>query len=99
MGKEIMDDDIIFPANIVTCPECSVVFQHNKINGIALIQAIKNIDARKRMYCKLSLDDLERIQIKQGSIEFSEAKKIILDNFNDFVRDIQTILGLGAEAE
>lgn len=94
-----MDDDIIFPANIITCPDCGTTFQHNKINGIALIQAIKNIDARKRMYCKLSLDDLERINNKNGNIEFSEAKKIVLDNFNDFVRDIQTILGLGAEVE
>jgi hypothetical protein len=89
----------IFPATQITCPHCGVVFEHNKINGIALIQAIGNIDARKRMYCKLSLDDLERLSKTSGQISFPEAKKIILDNFNDFVRDIQTILGLGTEAE
>jgi hypothetical protein len=93
-----MEEEIIFPANIITCPHCATTFQHNKINGIALIQAISSIDSRKRMYCKLSLDDLERLSRNEG-INFPEAKKIILDNFNDFVRDIQTILGLGAEAE
>lgn len=89
----------IYRASQVVCPTCGSVFENNKINGIALIQTIQNIDARKRMYCKLSLDDLERLSKNSGTITFPEAKKIILDNFNDFVRDIQTIMGLGAEAE
>ena len=94
-----MTEAAVYPAAQVTCPHCSTTFEHNKINGIALIQAVQSIDARKRMYCKLSLNDLERLEAAKGSITFPEAKKIVLDNFNDFVRDIQTILGLGAEAE
>jgi hypothetical protein len=90
--------DPLYRASHVTCPSCGTAFEHNKVNGIALIEAVQNIDSRKRMYCKLSLDDLERLSAK-GSITFPEAKKVVLDNFNDFVRDIQTILGLGAEAE
>lgn len=91
--------DIIFKANYVTCPNCSQEFEHNKVNGIALINAVQGIDARKRMYCKLSLDDLERISRSSGHIEFMQAKKIVLDNFNDFVRDINSILGFGLDAE
>jgi len=89
----------IYKASSITCPTCGTSFENNKINGIALIQTIQNIDARKRMYCKLSLNDLERLSATTGSIPFSEVKKIILDNFNDFVRDIQVIMGLGADAE
>lgn len=90
----------IYGAPTATCPSCGTTFEHNKVNGIALIQAVQSIDARKRMYCKLALDDLERIGSKgNGQITFPEAKKVVLDNFNDLVRDIQTILGLGVDAE
>jgi hypothetical protein len=89
----------IYRATQVVCPTCGSTFENNKINGIALIQTIQNIDARKRMYCKLSLNDLERLSTSTGTIPFSDVKKIILDNFNDFVRDIQTIMGLGDDAE
>ena len=91
-------EEVIHQANIVTCPHCMNTFENNKVNGLALQQAVANIDARKRMYCKLSLDDLERLG-RTGSISFPEAKKIVLDNFNDLVRDINTILGWGVEAE
>lgn len=89
----------IYNSSHVVCPACGTTFENNKINGMALIQTVQNIDARKRMYCKLSLDDLERLSKNTGAVTFPEAKKIILDNFNDFVRDIQTIMGLGTEAE
>jgi hypothetical protein len=91
-------EEVIHQANIVTCPHCSLSFENNKVNGLALQQAVANIDARKRMYCKLSLDDLERLG-RAGAISFPEAKKIVLDNFNDLVRDINTILGWGVEIE
>ena len=91
-------EDVIYQANVVTCPHCSKIFENNMVNGLALQQAVGSIDARKRMYCKLSLDDLERLG-RLGVISFPEAKKIVLDNFNDFVRDINTILGWGVEAE
>jgi hypothetical protein len=92
-------DEPIYRATHIVCPACGNSFENNKINGIALIQTIQNIDARKRMYCKLSLNDLERLSATTGSIPFNDVKKIILDNFNDFVRDIQTIMGLGEDAE
>jgi hypothetical protein len=91
-------EEYVHQANIVTCPHCLRAFENNKVNGLALQQAVASIDARKRMYCKLSLDDLERLG-RAGAINFPEAKKIVLDNFNDFVRDINTILGWGVEAE
>jgi hypothetical protein len=91
-------EENIYQANIVTCPHCSKTFDNHMVNGLALQQAVSSIDARKRMYCKLSLDDLERLT-RAGTIGFPEAKKIVLDNFNDFVRDINTILGWGLEAE
>jgi hypothetical protein len=89
----------LFSAPAIVCPHCGEPFIHNKINGIALLQTAASIDARKRMYCKLSLDDFERLSKDTGTVTFAQSKKIILDNYNDFVRDIQTILGLGNEAE
>lgn len=68
------------------------------VNGIALIDAANRIDTRKRMYCRLVLDSIERLD-RTGELRFPIAKKIILDNFNDFCRDTQTIIGFGADAE
>ena len=82
--------------NSVVCPHCGKSFYHNKVNGIALLEIIQNIEARKRMYCRLSLDALERDL--SGELP-KNVKKIILDNFNDFARDIHTLLGFGREVE
>lgn len=87
MGAEL------FPANIATCPNCNHKFAHNKINGVSLVAAIGDIDARKRMYCRLTLDALERAAL-QKQLTFNDIKKIFLDAINDFNRDVQTILGL-----
>lgn len=88
----------IFQPNIIVCPSCNHYFEHNMINGVALIDATHRIDARKRMYCRLVLDSVERLD-KGGALTFPSIKKIILDSFNDFNRDTQTIIGLGADAE
>lgn len=90
--------EIIYKANLVVCPSCNTKFEHNKVNGIALIQAASDIEARKRMYTKLMLDSIEALS-RRGSMEFSSIRKIILDNINDFARDVDTILGIGAEVE
>ena len=90
--------DMTFEATIVVCPHCGQHFEHNKVNGIALFEAAQNIEKQKRMYCKLSLDALERID-KNGPITFPQTKKILLDNFNDFTRAIHTIIGYGREVE
>jgi hypothetical protein len=87
-----------FETNVVVCPHCNQSFEHNKINGVALIEAASDIEKRKRMYCKLSLDALERLQ-KEDKLNFPQIKKIILDNFNDYTRDIHTIIGFGRDAE
>ena len=94
-----MDTAPVYTGTAITCPKCGANFINNTVNGMALIHTVSSIDSRKRMYCKLSLDDLERISTAKGHIDFIDAKKILLDNFNDFVRDIQTILGIGTEAE
>lgn len=86
MGAEI------FPANIAACPNCGTTFAHNKINGISLVATVADIEARKRMYCKLALDSIERLA-ESKELKFQMIKKIFLDNMNDFNRDIQSILG------
>jgi len=88
----------VFSANLAVCPNCNHAFNHNKVNGVALIQAVNDIDARKRMYCRLTLDSLERLSLEK-TLTFDLIKKIVLDNFNDFNRDVQTTLGWGDEAE
>lgn len=92
MGAEL------FPANVATCPSCGTTFPHNKINGVSLIATVSDIDARKRMYCKLGLDSIERLA-QERELKFNMIKKIFLDNFNDFNRDIQSILGYTDEVE
>jgi hypothetical protein len=90
MGAEI------FQANIAVCPSCQTQFAHNKVNGLAIIEAVSSIDARKRMYSRLTLDQLERLA-QEKTLTFDMIRKLILDNFNDFNRDVQTILGWGAD--
>lgn len=92
MGAEV------FAGNVATCPNCNTTFAHNKVNGVAMVAALADIDARKRMYCRLTLNDLERKAL-QKTLTFDEVKKVFLDNINDFNRDIQTILGLDEDAE
>lgn len=84
--------------SIAVCPHCGNAFNHNKINGLALIEAITDIEARKRTYCRLTLDSLERMALDK-TLDFKMIKKVILDNFNDYNRDVQTILGWGTDAE
>jgi hypothetical protein len=88
----------VFSPNLVWCPKCKHQFENNMINGLALIEAVNRIDSRKRMYSKLALDDIER-HIREGTLTQARAKKIIFDNFSDFYRSVQTILGMGNEVE
>jgi hypothetical protein len=91
-----MDKSVAFPANLVVCPACQNQFQHNKVNGLAIIEVLGDISARKRMYCRLTLDSLERLATEK-TLTFTMIKKIVLDNFNDFDRDIHTMLGFGED--
>lgn len=96
-----MESDNVFPANIVSCPKCNHTFENNRINGLAVIEAVNHIDARKRMYCKLALDSIEKL-VRDGYMDhqtYTKIKKTVLDNFNDWGRDVQTILGLGNNVE
>lgn len=86
----------VFQGNLAVCPNCNHSFSHNKVNGLAVVEAVNDIDARKRMYCRLTLDRLENMALDK-TLTFDMIKKVILDNFNDFNRDIQTILGWGAD--
>ena len=85
-------------ANIVVCPHCGKDFVYSRINGVALVQLVNDIEARKRMYLKLILDAFERL-IKEDSFTLATSRKIIFDNVNDFARDIHTYLGFGTESE
>lgn len=92
MGAEV------FAGNIATCPNCGAAFAHNKVNGVALVAAASDIDARKRMRIRLILNDLEDLA-NTKQLAFRDIKKIFLDGINDFNRDVQTILGLDEDAE
>ena len=87
-----------FDSNLVVCPHCNQNFEHNKVNGVAIVEAASDIEKRKRMYCRLSLEALERLD-REGSLNFPQVKKIILDSFNDYTRNIHTIIGFGQDAE
>lgn len=91
-----MEMQIVFEPNIVSCPKCEHVFANNRINGLALIEAVNHIDAQKRIFSKLALDTLEA-QLTER--EFKIVRKVFLDRFNDWGRSIQTILGMGHEIE
>jgi hypothetical protein len=82
--------------NIVVCPHCDQQFIYNKVNGVSLVQAAQDVEARKRVYIKLMLDML---QSRLTEEDFKPTKKIVLDHFNDMIRDVHTIMGFGTEAE
>jgi hypothetical protein len=84
--------------NIIACPKCETTFEYNKVNGLAQVEVAQSIESRKRMYLKLTLDALERLY-RENNPTFGVVKKIILDNVNDYTRDIHTILGFGEDAE
>lgn len=89
--------DKTLAANIIVCPHCNNVFEHNKVNGIALLEIVQLIDAKKRMHCRLTLDSLERTLGKTP--EFASAKKAVLDGYNELARDVNTALGFGLDLE
>jgi len=87
--------------NVVVCPYCDKAFEHNKINGIALVELASDIEARKRTCLKLTLDTIDS-EVRAGNLsaaEFQKLRKIILDNVNDMIRDIHTHIGFGLESE
>lgn len=87
---------IVFEPNTVSCPKCDHVFTNNRINGLALIEAVNHIDAQKRVYSKLALDTLQE---QLSPEDFRVVRKVVLDRFNDWNRSIQTILGMGRDVE
>lgn len=86
----------MFEDNTVSCPKCEHVFVNNRINGLALIEAINHIDSQKRTYSKLALTTLEEQLSPQ---DFKVVRKVFLDRFNDWGRSIQTLLGMGKEVD
>jgi len=83
--------------NIVVCPHCEKDFVHNRVNGIALLDIIQNVQTKTRVHSRLTLDTLERFY---GANEIPRAvRKAILDGYSDLARDVQTILGFGVDAE
>jgi hypothetical protein len=84
-------------AHSVVCPNCANSFEHNKVNGIALLEIVQTIETRKRMHCRLTLDAVERADL--SAAQFRAIKKAILDGYNDLARDIHTTLGFGVDVE
>lgn len=85
-----------FTPNEVVCPKCDTQFTSNRVNGLALVEVATSIESRKRMHCRLTLNNLER-EFK-GQLP-PAVKKAVLDGYNDLSRDVLTILGFGNEAE
>ena len=81
--------------NIVICPSCEHQFAHNRVNGIALLEIVQKVEALKRMYCRLTLNSIE----KDLNTLPPQVRKTILDNYGDFARDIHATLGFGVDAE
>lgn len=88
--------ETLFTPNIVVCPKCDHQFQNNRVNGLALIEAINHIDSQKRAFSKLALNSLEE---QLDPKDFKIVRKVFLDRFNDWGRSIQTLLGMGQEVE
>lgn len=88
----------VIQSNTVKCPSCSTRFENNVVNGIALVDLVGRIDSRKKMYCRLTLDSIERLE-ESRNLSVATIKKIILDNLNDYNRDVQTMLGWGLDVE
>lgn len=82
--------------NIVQCPNCKETFQHDRVNGLALIELASSINARKKMQCRLTLNDLER---EYGGEIPHNVRKLVLDGYNELARGIATLIGYGTEAE
>ena len=84
--------------NEVLCPHCNKTFMYNRINGLAQVEVAQDIESRKRVYCRLALNAIERMY-RDGIPQYSSIRKVIMDNFNDFTRDTHAILGFGEEVE
>jgi hypothetical protein len=84
--------------NEVICPHCNKKFLYNRINGLAQVEVAQDIESRKRVYCRLALNDIERLY-RDGVPPYAYIRKIIMDNFNDLARDIHAMLGFGEEVE
>lgn len=83
--------------NLVVCPHCDTQFENNRVNGMALLEVVQMLEAKKRMHCRLTLNTLE--------MEFPDRKlppaikKAVLDGYNDLARSLHTALGFGLESE
>jgi len=84
--------------NVVVCPHCGNAFEHNKVNGVALVELASDIESRKRMYLRLMLNAIERLE-RSNELNAVTARKVVLDNINELVRDIHTNIGFGIDAE
>jgi len=84
--------------NVVVCPHCGNAFEHNKVNGVALVELASDIESRKRTYLRLILNEVERLE-RSSELTSANVRKVVLDNINDLVRDIHTNIGFGLEAE
>lgn len=84
--------------NVVVCPHCEQAFVHNKVNGVALVQLASDIESRKRMYLRLMINAVERLD-RDGELTVANIRKVIFDNTNELVRDVHTNIGFGVDAE
>lgn len=84
--------------NVIVCPHCEQAFVHNKVNGVALVQLASDIESRKRMYIRLMLNTIERLE-NNKELNSITVRKVILDNINELVRDIHTNIGFGTDSE
>jgi hypothetical protein len=84
--------------NIVVCPHCERAFEHNKVNGVALVQLASDIESLKRVAIRLMLNEVDRLD-RDGELTAATIRKIILDKVNDLIRNIHTNIGFGVDSE
>jgi hypothetical protein len=73
-----------------SCPNCHR--NDNQINGLAVLEIVSALEAKKRMHCSVTLDALE-MQFPDRQLP-PRIRKAVLDGYNDLARSLYLTLGL-----
>jgi hypothetical protein len=57
------------------------------VQNIEVVDIIEFINRKKRLHQKLMLNGIEEV-LGKDTVEYQKARKVILDNSNDFARSI-----------
>lgn len=57
------------------------------IQGLDIEDIVKFVSRKKRVFIRVSLDDLENV-LGKDTEQYKEVRKIFLNNFNDYERSV-----------